>query len=1123
MTHTRPCGRVRSAYPSTSDPVTASAVLAMDRRTPAILISLLALAGARELPAAPSPISPEAAQAFARYCYECHGLDSDKGELAVQEILEEPARYELNHGSLENILEQIEEGLMPPRKAEAQPDDATRETLAESIRSIIRQMAEKQHDDPGLVVMPRLNRDDYARAARDLAGVRFARPPSWPLPAEGGAGEGFGNVGQAQGMNDALLEKYLHTAKEFLSHLRADPDGGFAWDETPRTAVESPADLRREAVADWVVFHQSVLAGQPERLLAAAREKLGYSHGAYWEVAWAYEHRAAFNRANTTFAELIKGYPVALSPSSARLWHEFLTGKEDGGAHLNEVRARWSRIPPPGRQTLEQRRADIAAIDAWFHQRARNDARYPAEAQEDRRARRQNQKAADERLVVRANASSARELWLVISSGGDASTGERLRLSGTAVDQRQRSTAWDAAGFALEDARGQRLSLGGGGPVLQAPGAWRIRVPAGFATLELACEFEAGGPTDPTVQLAVLDRAPLPAEIDFLAGKRVRGRPGSALVRDAAKADEEVDRAVRSRVRRLVNNEVLYFAGFDDFDVSYLGAEAWKGEPPGNSRAVRPYALHPLEMREDAMLDPVFGPRLQALRQRLRFVAQIPHQDLAALRRQAGAKDAIEGEPIPPAELDRLPSDQRRKAMELTRRIEEAESGARAAAARDLAAFVRRAWRRDLSAEENAALLARYDAARAEGRPYDSAIKATLQVALMSPQFLYRLQPLPEAVPSAPSVLPLDPWALASRLSFFLWSSVPDEPLLAAAREGRLSDPAELRTQVARMLQDERARALAELFAGQWLGYAGFSDHAVPDAELFPEFTPALRVAMEEETTRFLLDIVQGRAPVLDLIAADYTYLNEDLARHYGVPGVEGPELRRVQVDPARRGGILAQGSVLTKTSTALRTSPVLRGVWLIERILGQEIPTPPPVPALSDGETSPEGLTLIKQLEAHRADPSCASCHNRIDPPGLSLENFDAVGRWRDSYSGGLAVDAAGRLPNGTRVEGLKGLRSLLLTQRETVLRTFATKLIGYALGRAYQPGDDALRARVMQALADPRAGFPAATLEIVTSRQFTHRRAEPAAPLFAAPTPAPASPALAQHPSGPAAGPRP
>jgi hypothetical protein len=295
------------------------------------------------------------------------------------------------------------------------------------------------------------------------------------------------------------------------------------------------------------------------------------------------------------------------------------------------------------------------------------------------------------------------------------------------------------------------------------------------------------------------------------------------------------------------------------------------------------------------------------------------------------------------------------------------------------------------------------------------------------------------------------------------------------------------------------------------LGYAGFSDHAVPDADLFPGFTPALRAAMEEETTRFLLDIVQGRAPVMDLIAADYTYLNEDLAKHYGVAGVVGPELRRVEVDPARRGGILAQGSVLTKTSTALRTSPVLRGVWLIERILGQEIPTPPPVPALSDAEVSPEGLTLVKQLERHRSDPSCASCHNRIDPPGLSLENFDAVGRWRDSYAGGAKIEPQGVLANGTRVEGLQGLRSLLITQRETVLRTLATKLIGYSLGRAYQPGDDALRTRVVRALGDPRGGFPAAPLEIVSSRQFLYRRVEPAAPIFASSTsvnPYPATP---------------
>jgi hypothetical protein len=653
----------------------------------------------------------------------------------------------------------------------------------------------------------------------------------------------------------------------------------------------------------------------------------------------------------------------------------------------------------------------------------------------------------------------------------------------------------------MVDARGQRVTINGAGALLAAPGYWKITVPAGFTVLALEAQFADGGPSDPTVQMAFMDRAPTAAEMEFLAGKPVLGRAGSALAQAAKKANEEVTRAMRSSNRRLVNNERLYFAGFDDFDVAYLGAEAWKGEPPGPSAATSPYALHPRELRADVMADPELGPRLEALRTRLRRVAQIPHQQLVELRRKNGVKDAPEGAPMPPAELSKLNAVERKQAQDLMVRMADEEREAREAAARDVADFARRAWRREIVAPERDALLARYDAGRAEGLPYDAAVKSSLQVALMSPYFLYRLQPLPADAPAfGAAVVPLDDRSMASRLSFFLWSSIPDEPLLAAAREGRLRTPEQVEEQVTRMLADERARALAEIFAGQWLGYAGFTDHAVPDADLFPGFTPGLRAAMEEETTRFVLEIIQGRAPPLDLIAADYTYLNEELARHYGVSGVTGEHLRRVAVDPARRGGILGQGSVLTKTSTALRTSPVLRGVWLLERILGQDIPTPPPVPALSDGEVSPEGLTLVKQLAAHRSDASCASCHNRIDPPGLSLENFDAVGRWRETYTGGARVDAAGELPGGVKVDGLDGLRKLLLAQRETVLRTFATKLIGYALGRGYQPGDEALRARVMTALGDPQRGFPAAAREITASRQFTHRRIEPAAPIFSA-----------------------
>lgn len=1085
-------------------------------RAPAVFVRFAMLVSCGAPLFAAAPLDPAVSAAFAKYCYECHGRDSDHGELAIQEILEEPARYELNHSSLQNILEQIEEGIMPPRKAKARPDEAAVEELARGVRDILRSMAEKQQDDPGLVVMPRLNRDDYERVARDLAGRKFERAPSWPLPAEGGAGEGFSNVGQAQGMNDALLEKYLVSAKDFLSHLRADPHAGFVWSEKPLMAVDSPADLRREAVADWVVFHQSELDGATERILREAREKLGYGHGAYWELAWAHRHRAAFGKANSTIEDLIKTYPVRLSPASARLWFEFLEGEKDGGAHMNEVRARWRRLPPPGRQTLEQRRAEIAAIDAWFHERARTDARYRAEARPDRNERRNNQQRNNPtagELKLRGDVARFREIWLVVSSADDTSKGERLRIvAGKLFDSGKRETAWHAAGIQMTDARGQSVPVTAAGPLLAAPGYWKITVPAGFTLLALEAQF-ADGPSDPTVQMAFMDREPTAAEMNFLAGKPVIGRAGSALAQTANKAVEELGRAMRTSTRRLVGNERLYFAGFDDFDVVYLGAETWKGEPPGPSTATRPYLLHPRELRADVMTDPELGPRLEALRTRLRRVAQIPQQQLAELRRRNGVKDAVEGAPMPPEELSKLNPVERARAQELMTGIAEEERKAREAASRDVAEFARRAWRRDIVAAERDALLTRYDAARAEGLPYDAAVKSSLQVALMSPYFLYRLQPIPADAPSAgAAVMPLDDRSMASRLSFFLWSSIPDEPLLAAAREGRLRTPEQVAEQVTRMLADERARALAEVFAGQWLGYAGFKDHAVPDADLFPAFTPGLRAAMEEESTRFLFEIIQGRAAPLDLITADYTYLNEELAGHYGVPGVTGPDFRRVAVDPARRGGILAQGSVLTKTSTALRTSPVLRGVWLLERILGQDIPTPPPVPALSDAEVSSEGLTLVKQLEAHRSDASCASCHNRIDPPGLSLENFDAVGRWREAYSGGTRVDSVGELPGGVKVDGLQGLRKLLLTQRETVLRTFATKLIGYALGRGYQPGDEALRVRVMAALGDPQRGFPAAAREIVASRQFTHRRIEPASPIFSAnhqPAPGRAGPA--------------
>jgi hypothetical protein len=327
---------------------------------------------------------------------------------------------------------------------------------------------------------------------------------------------------------------------------------------------------------------------------------------------------------------------------------------------------------------------------------------------------------------------------------------------------------------------------------------------------------------------------------------------------------------------------------------------------------------------------------------------------------------------------------------------------------------------------------------------------------------------------------------LATRLSYFLWSSLPDAELLQVAAAGRLHEPEALLTQTRRMLHDGKARRLAEEFGTQWLHVHGFAEHDEKSEEVFPTFAP-LRGAMEEETILFLADFLQNDRSILSLLDADHTFLNEELAKHYSIAGVDGPQWRRVDgVRQHGRGGILGLASTLATQAGASRTSPILRGNWLSEVILGEKLPKPPKnVPLLA--ETVPEGLTERQLIARHSSDAACAKCHMRIDPFGFALETYDAIGRWRTQDAAGLPIDAATKLMDGTPIDGPEGLRSYLLNdRRDTFERQFCRKLLGYGLGRAVQLSDEPLLEEILAKLAANGHRVHVAIEAIVSSPQF-------------------------------------
>jgi mono/diheme cytochrome c family protein len=387
------------------------------------------------------------------------------------------------------------------------------------------------------------------------------------------------------------------------------------------------------------------------------------------------------------------------------------------------------------------------------------------------------------------------------------------------------------------------------------------------------------------------------------------------------------------------------------------------------------------------------------------------------------------------------------------------------AAPRILTPLMRRAYRRPVTPVDLEGPLKLFEQGRADGG-FDAGIEMALSAILVSPHFLFRLEPDPVGVrPGTP--YRVSDVELASRLSFFLWSSLPDDELLDEAIAGRLHQPVVLERQVRRMLADDRSRALVTNFASQWLHLRNLAS-TTPDMRLFPDFDDNLRQAFRQETELFVDSVLREDRSVLDLLRADYTFVNERLARHYGIPGVYGSHFRRIALGKdSQRGGLLRQGSVLTVTSYATRTSPVVRGKWVLDNLLG--VPPPPPlpdVPALKDN-TVDGNLTVRKRLAEHRSNATCAACHNLMDPIGLSLEKFDAVGR-RRSVEDGLAIDASGGLPDGSRFADVDGLEAALLRRPDLFVGAFTEKLLTYASGRGMEYYDaPAVRTIVREARA--------------------------------------------------------
>ena len=404
--------------------------------------------------------------------------------------------------------------------------------------------------------------------------------------------------------------------------------------------------------------------------------------------------------------------------------------------------------------------------------------------------------------------------------------------------------------------------------------------------------------------------------------------------------------------------------------------------------------------------------------------------------------------------------------------------------------LARKAYRRPPTEAELDVLVETFELGRKNNLAYQQALHLMLKAVLVSSQFLF-ITPAREAAPGN-GIVPLDDYQLASRLSYLLWATMPDDELMALADEGKLHQPAVLDAQVLRLLKDRRSRAFFDGFGAQWLGVGGLK-RQVFDPAMFPQMTVAMRQAMYDEVRLFFDSIVRENKSVMRFVDGDYTYLNGTLASVYGLEKtVKGAEMRKVRLTDGNRGGVLGMPGVLAATSFPNRTSPVKRGVWVLEQLLGDHVPSPPPdVPALDkQDQTTATTLTLRQRTELHRTNPVCANCHKVMDPIGFGLENFDATGRWRDRDSNGQPIDAAGELPGGERFASPKDLKTIIAGRSDVLSRNLVEKLLAYALGRRLEGYDEIVVDNLTQAVADDGYRMQTLIKGVVTSYPFTHHR---------------------------------
>lgn len=988
-------------------------------------------------------------------CFGCHAGDEAKGGIDLRTLMAAaPAARDFD--VWERVRDAIEGGDMPPPKAQPLAQEE-RTALTAAVGRALDALATANAGDPGAVTMRRLTNAEYDRSIRDLTGRDSA--PAAAFQPDGGGGEGFSNTGDVLFVDPAALDKYFTAARQLADHATVMPGTGIQFHDH-RIGPRGPEQLKAHAEQGLYVWYQQKAAPHLPGDFDDMRE------ADYMLACWKHRHFA------TPLETLAKDAGLKL-PFLGNWWR-LLTTPDPPSRFLDLVRTPWRELPSLDPAAPDKVPAAVIAgvtriaadLRSW------NDPKRPGHGVQ----RYQQDADGIQPYPMEIPVQGHDRVHLCFGDLGDGNAGDVAIVTKIEVRLEKRKLSY------VEWLTGRIGEIAGRIAAGPPPGD------AAALTASLA-EFEAvrglfgtHPQPDRTVEPGVLAvQAPRVVTLPL---------PEGAL-------------SIRAETRLDVANP--------EFDRATIQWLATTGTPPDVTRIIPGVrtvwkigteaarrTMHDFHVMRTAFPD-MFERRLEEVARNL--YRGSPGHTVYYL------SDDQLGEVLGGADrnaLAAMKTDWRLTAPRDLSKPQQAEYDN--AVIRHLHQFATRAWRRPLVDDERSALAALYRDGVANGLDRESAVREGIVRVLVSPHFLFKPETLEPRAPkpgTSPAVagpsggspspdLPLSPWELASRLSYFLWSSIPDDRLHQAAADGSLRRPEVLSAEARRMLADPRAAALAEEFAGQWLRFSSFEKHDGVDTTTFPDMTPAVRADMKREATEFFLHFFREDRPVMDIVAGRTSFLNERLATFYGISSVIGPEFREVDVSTHGRGGLLGMGAFLTKTSRPDRTSPVLRGEYLLAVILGQPSPPPPPnVPELQPGL---KPASLREALMRHRQDQACAVCHDRIDPLGFALESFDPIGRLRTTDAAGGAIDDAGRLRDGTPIEGLAGLREYLVRNETQFIRQFSRKLLGYALGRSVTATDTPLVDTMVQSVRSHDGRASAAVVAIVTSRQFTQRRPDPA-----------------------------